>query len=220
MVHLLFREVIMRRFLIFAVFLLSAGGLLLSGCGEKVAPTSAILSSADGYGQGGNDDGWGDHNGEAKQIKVKVDYLDTYFWTADGLAGYFIGMPMKVKVTLTNVGSKVFNTINMRTTFEYSMTTCQDRWWYPDPVTGEVNVCVAEGQALPGDSRWVDYNILLEPGKSASFEHDYLIPMETVAGNAWVHVELQHSNEGMEFHDAKFYDNPRQSLFDPPPPTN
>jgi hypothetical protein len=207
----------MRRTIIATFVIMLVSGLFLSGCADKVAPTSALRSTTDGHGKGGTDDGWGDHTGEARQIEVKVDYLDTFFWTEEGLAGYYIGMPMKVRVTLTNVGEKVFNTINMRTTFEYSKTGCQERWWYPDPVTGDTTVCVTDGQPLPGDSQWVDFNIYLDPGDSASFEHTYTIPMETVAGNAWVHVELQHSNEGMEFHDAKFYDNPRQSLFDPPP---
>lgn len=208
----------MRRILITTLILVVSTGFFLSGCADKVVPTSALRGTTDGYGQGGNDDGWGDHNGEAKQIRVKVDYLDTFFWTQEGLSGYFIGSPMRVKLTLTNVGNKTFNTINMRTTFEYAADKCENRWWYPDPVTGETEVCVVEGQRLPGNSQWVDAGIYLEPGDSTSIEHVYVIPLETVSGNSWVHVELQHSNEGMEFHDAKFYDNPRQSLFDPPPP--
>lgn len=210
----------MKRTILILGSVIASFAVFTYGCGEKVSPTSASLSSiTDGNGQGGNDDGYGDHNGEAKQIEVGVEYLDTYFWTEDGLAGYFIGYPMKVRVTLTNTGCKTFNTINMRTTFEYSEDGCQDRWWHPDPVTGETYFCITEGQQLPGDCQWVDFDILLEPGDSASFEHSYVIPMETMAGNSWVHIELQHSNDGMEFHDAKFYDNPRQSLFDPPPMT-
>jgi hypothetical protein len=206
---------VMRKSFIIPVALLVSFTWIASGCGKKVSPTSPALNIAEGDHGGGD---WGENNEETDSIEVKIEYLDTYFWTDDGLAGYFIGLPMKVRITLTNTGSITFNKISMRATFEYSKTGCQDRWWYPDPVTGSTDVCVTEGQKLPGDCQWVDSNIHLGPGESVSFEHTYLIPMEVAAGNAWVHIELQHTVCGCgTFHDANFYDNPQQSLFDPPP---
>lgn len=203
----------MRQGWIWGWALLFAGAVLVGGCGQKVSPTGPFVVGAD---QGGNPDGWGEHNGEVDALSVRIDYLDTYFWTEDGLAGYYIGYPAKIQVTLTNESNRNFDALDLRTTVEYADTGCQDRWWYPDPETGETWVCVEEGQQAPGDTQWVDSEFSLGAGESAQFVHTYTIPYETVAGNSWVHVEMRHSNTG-PWHAAKFYDNPRQSLFDPPP---
>lgn len=134
------------------------------------------------------------------------------------MAGYYIGYPAKIQVTVTNASTRNFESIDLRTTVEYADTGCHERWWYPDPVTGETFFCVEEGEQAPGDTQWVEEAVALGQGQSVKMVHSYVIPYETVPGNVWVHVEMKHTNAG-PWHAVKFYDNPNQSLFDPPPPS-
>jgi len=174
----------------------------------------------DEQGQGsadiGNTDGWGDHNGELEFLTIEIEYINPYFYTAEGYPGYYIGLPMCYQVKITNTGNRIYSDIDVKGTTEYYETHTSDRWWYPDE-NGNTLIDVEKGEALPGETEKVWWEVDFLPGETVTLEFCYTPGWETVDGLDQIHIELRHHNAG-PWHAAKFYDNPEQSIFCPPPP--
>ena len=168
------------------------------------------------YGQGGNPDGWGEHDGELQWLVIEIEYVDPYFYTDEGYAGYYIGMPMCYRLHLTNIGERMYEDIDVRTTVEYYETHTVDRWWYPDE-DGNTLITVEKGDPLPGDTQQTWWEVDFLPGETVVLEHCYTPTYETVSGLDQIHLELRHHNNG-PWHAAKFYEEPEQGIFCPPPP--
>ena len=205
------------------IILLASAFYALSGCSNNftgVTPASIKTNSSkttgdqglNSFGQGGNPDGVGDHLGELQFLVVKVDYIDPYFMRDDKYPGYYIGLPMKYKVTITNTGSRTFEHLDIMATHEYFETDTIDRWWYPYP---EIYTYFKD-QPLPGDSTQTWSDISLAPGQSIVLEGVYTAPLETGSGLDQTHIRIKHTNEGPE-HAALIYDNPIAGVFCPPP---
>ena len=169
------------------------------------------------YGQGGNPEGWGEHEGELNFLEIEIEYINPYFYTEDGYPGYYIGLPMCFRIKITNTGERIYEDIDIKATIEYYETHTSDRYWYPEE-DGNTLISVEKGEALPGETchTWWERDFL--PGQTLVLEeYCYVVPWETVDGLDQIHAELRHQNNG-PWHAAKFYDEPEQSVFCPPPP--
>ncbi len=164
----------------------------------------------------GNVDGWGDHTGELQFLVVEIEYVNPYFYTAEGYPGYYIGLPMCYQIKITNTGDRIYEDIDVKGTIEYYETHTSDRWWYPDE-TGNTLIAVDKGDALPGETEEIWWEIDFLPGETVTLETCYTPTWETVDGLDQIHIEMRHHNNG-PWHAAKFYDEPEQSIFCPPPP--
>ncbi len=169
------------------------------------------------YGQGGNPDGWGEHVGELQFLVVEIIYVDPYFYTEDGYPGYYIGLPMCYQIQITNTGERIYSDIDVKGTIEYYETHTADRWWQPDE-NGNTIIDVEKGEPLPGATENIWWEVDFLPGETVTLPAVCYTPSyDTVDGLDQIHIEMRHHNNG-PWHAAKFYDEPEQSIFCPPPP--
>jgi len=139
----------------------------------------------------------GKHFGELNYLRVKVNYLEPYFWTTDDppLPGYYIGLPMNYEVELQNVGERPFVRLTVIAIHEYGVSgICENRWWWPYPRY----VVYSKGEPLPGDSIQVWEDVYLAPGATLLLTDEYTAPLATIFGILkQTHVIVSHMNEGV-----------------------
>mgnify|MGYP001043449291 CR=1 FL=1 len=155
---------------------------------------------------------YGEHTGELKNLSIKVVYTNTYFHTAEGLAGYYIGMPMTYEVHITNNSPRTFQHLDVTAIQEYYESGTCNRAWYPHPQY----VTYTKGEPLPGDSKQVWGDVLLGPNQKIILSARYDVPLATCDGLDQTHVIIQHTNRG-KVEAAIIYYEPECGVFCPPP---
>lgn len=156
---------------------------------------------------------FGKHAGELKNLSIKVVYTDPYFYTPEGLAGYYIGMPMTYEVHITNNSRRTYKHLDVTAIQEYYESGTCDRFWYPYPQY----VTYRKGEPLPGDSKQVWQNISLGPNQKIVLSGGYTPSLATCDGLDQTHVIIQHTNRG-KVEAAIMYYEPECGVFCPPPP--
>ena len=155
---------------------------------------------------------YGEHKGELKNLDIKVIYTYPYFYTAQGLAGYYIGRPMTYEVHIANNSQRTFNHLDVTAIQEYyELGTC-NRTWYPYPES----VTYSKGQQLPGNSKQVWRDVSLGPNQKVVLSGSYDVPLATCDGLDQTHVIIQHTNEGKVEASIIYYE-PECGVFCPPP---
>ena len=156
---------------------------------------------------------WGEHTGELKYLDISIEYLDYYGNTGEGYPIYYIGLPMRYKITIRNTGDRNFGHLEIIAIQEYyeDHLPAYRPWYAPF----EVNV--HKGDAMPGDSIQVWDDVYLGPYEEIVLEDTFIAPMATVAGLDQTHLIIKHYNNG-QLNAAVMYDNPEQGVYCPPPP--
>ncbi|MFA5859901.1 MAG: hypothetical protein WC955_12640 [Elusimicrobiota bacterium] len=155
----------------------------------------------------------GNHCGELKGLEVSVVYKDPFFYTEEGYAGYYIGLPMTFEVKLVNKSNRTYNNLDITAIQEYYESGSCQRWWYPFPLYVTYN----KGDAMPGDSTMVWSNITLRGNETITLTGVHTATMETCDGLDQTHVIIKHMNNGKP-DAAMFYYNPECGVYCPPPP--
>ncbi|HUW23725.1 MAG TPA: hypothetical protein VMW39_06825 [bacterium] len=161
----------------------------------------------------GADVHYGKHAGELKNLSIKVVYTDPYFYTPEGLAGYYIGLPMTYEVHITNNSRRTYKHLDVIAIQEYYESGTCDRFWHPYPQY----VTYRKGEPLPDDSKQVWQNISLGPNQKIVLSGGYTPPLATCDGLDQTHVIIQHTNRG-KVEAAIMYYEPECGVFCPPPP--
>jgi len=178
--------------------------LLLIAVLGLVAIMSSSLLAADVH--------YGNHTGELKDLGIKVVYTNTYFRTPEGLAGYYIGMPMTYEVHIANNSPRTYNHLDITAIQEYYQSGTCNRTWFPYPQ----QVSYSKGEPLPGDSKQVWRDISLGPNQKIALIGRYNVPLATCDGLDQTHVIIQHTNKG-KVEAAIMYYEPECGIFCPPP---
>jgi len=161
----------------------------------------------------GHIQGIGEHAGELKWLDIDIVFEAPYFYTAEGYAGYYIGLPMNYEVRIKNTGNRNYEHLDVAAIHEYYESDECDRWWYPYPQ----NVSVAKGEAMPGDSMMYWRDVSIAAGEELVLEGTYTAPLATCDGLDQIHLVIQHTNNGAT-HAATMYYNPEAAVYCPPPP--
>ncbi len=159
----------------------------------------------------GADVHFGKHKGELKNLSIKVVYTNPYFYTAGGLAGYYIGMPMTYEVQIANNSPRSYKHLNVTAIQEYYHSGSCNRTWYPYPQ----NVTYSKGQPLPGASEEVWQDISLGPNQKIILRDRYDVPLATCDGLDQTHIIIQHTNQGKVEASIIYYE-PECGVFCPP----
>jgi len=178
--------------------------LLLIAVLGLVAIMSSSLLAADVH--------YGKHIGELKGLSIKVVYTNPYFYTPEGLAGYYIGMPMTYEVHIANNSHRTYNHLDIIAIQEYYQSGTCNRTWYPYPQ----HVTYSKGEPLPGDSKQVWWDISLAPNQKIALIGRYNVPLATCDGLDQTHVIIKHTNKG-RVEAAIMYYEPECGVFCPPP---
>jgi len=155
---------------------------------------------------------YGKHVGELKNLRIKVVYTNPYFYTREGLAGYYIGMPMTYGVQIENNSNRTYEHLDVTAIQEYYHSGTCNRTWYPYPLY----VSYSKGQPLPGDSKQVWRDIRLGPNQKIFLQDRYDVPLAVCDGLDQTHVIIQHTNKG-KVEAAIIYYEPECGVFCPPP---
>ena len=157
--------------------------------------------------------GIGEHAGELKCLDIQIIFKDPYFYTAEGLAGYYIGLPVNYEIKITNMCNRTYKHLDIVAIHEYYDSGTCNRWWYPYPQEVEYN----KGEPMPGDSMqyWRDVEIGKE--EEIVLQGQYIPPYEVCDGLDQIHLIIQHTNNGAT-HAATMYYNPEAAVYCPPPP--
>ncbi|MFC2061775.1 hypothetical protein ACFLUV_04615 [Elusimicrobiota bacterium] len=143
-------------------------------------------------------------------FEVRIDYTDYYFVTGDGLAGYYIGYPMRCEVVITNNGSEDYTNLTVTMAHEYYESGLCDRWWKkPSPVEFE------KGEQLPGDSAMVWPEVNIKKGETKVLLFQYKCPYETCSGLDQTHVIIEDRKEDAVL---ELFNDSEAGVFCPPPP--
>ncbi|MEE8167397.1 MAG: hypothetical protein V3T58_00815 [Candidatus Hydrothermarchaeales archaeon] len=156
---------------------------------------------------------YGKHLGELKNLEISVVYTDPYFYTEEGLAGYYISLPMTYEIHIKNNGKSTFKHLDITAIHEYYESGTCDRWWYPYPR----EVTYAKGEPLPGDATEVWEDITLERGEEIVLKDSYIPTLATCDGLDQTHLIIKHTNKGRETAAVMYYE-PEAGVFCPPPP--
>jgi hypothetical protein len=187
----------------------------LGNDGNASLPYS-ISRGVDSKSKEGNDHvnfKWGEHTGELNKLDFSIEYLDHFGTIAGGYVIYYIGVPMRYRITIKNTSDRNFGHLEVIAIQEYHETKTCNRWWYPYPQS----VSVEKGDPMPGDAIQVWEDVYLGPNSEVVLEDTYTAPIQTCSGLDQTHLILKHYNQG-ELHAAVMYDNPELGVFDPPPP--
>lgn len=157
--------------------------------------------------------GIGEHAGELKFLDIDIIFKDPYFYTEEGYAGYYIGLPMNYEIKIKNTGNRAYKHLDVVSIQEYYETGTCDRWWYPYPREAEY----AKGSPLPGDSMQYWRNVEIGKNETITLKGEYTAPYSTCAGLDQIHLIIQHTNNGA-LHAATMYYNPEAAVYCPPPP--
>ncbi len=155
----------------------------------------------------------GNHYGELKNLEIKVVYKNPMFYTPEGLAGYYIGMPMDYEVKIKNCSNRTYNNIEITAIQEYYDSGICNRWWWPYPLQVTFN----KGDPMPGDATQVWTNLTLRGNEELVLTDDYFCPMSACDGLDQTHVIIKHINNG-KVESAIIYYNPECGIYCPPPP--
>ncbi len=159
----------------------------------------------------GEDVRYGKHQGELKNLSIKVVYTNPYFYTPEGLAGYYIGMPMTYEVHITNNSRRTYKHLDVTAIQEYYESGTCNRTWYPHPQY----VTYVKGEPLPGFSEQVWRNISLGANQKIVLSARYNVPLAVCDGLDQTHVIIQHTNRG-RVEAAIMYYEPECGVFCPP----
>lgn len=152
---------------------------------------------------------YGKHTGELKNLEVEVVYTNPYFYTDDGLAVYYIGLPMTYELHITNTGKRTFRHLDITAIQEYHESgTC---YRYSEEIT------YSKGDPMPGYTTQSWGDVAIERGRMAIFEGGYVPPYTTCEGLDQTHVTIKHTNNG-KAEAATIYFEPEAGVFCPPPP--
>lgn len=152
---------------------------------------------------------YGEHKGELKNLDVEVVYTNPYFYTADGLAGYYIGMPMTYELHIKNTGKRTFKHLDITAIQEYHESGTCYRY------TGEITY--VKGDAMPGYTTQSWSDLTLEKGEGIVLKGGYVPPITTCDGLDQTHVTIKHTNNGND-EAAVIYFDPEAGIYCPPPP--
>jgi len=155
---------------------------------------------------------YGKHQGELKNLSIRVLYTNPYFYTREGLAGYYIGMPMTYEVHIVNNSRRNYEHLDVTAIQEYYHSGTCNRTWYPYPQ----QVTYSKGEPLPGDSKQVWKNISLGPSQKIILLGRYDVPLAACDGLDQTHVIIQHTNKGRVEASIMYYE-PECGVFCPPP---
>jgi len=153
----------------------------------------------------------GEHRGELKNLSIKVVYTNPYFYTSEGLAGYYIGMPMTYEVHIANNSRRTYKHLDVTAIQEYYESGTCNRAWYPYPQY----VTYSKGEPCPGDSKQVWRDISLGPNQKIVLSDRYDVPLAVCDGLDQTHVIIQHTNKGI-VEAAIMYYEPECGVFCPP----
>jgi len=148
-------------------------------------------------------------------FNVSINYTDYFFVTGQGLAGYYIGLPMRCEVVITNAGYRDYYDLTVTMIHEYFDSGTCDRWWKePSPVHFE------KGEQLPGSSAMIWPGLDIKRGETLVLPFSYVPPLETCAGLDQTHVVIQSPLEETGDNDRviELYNNSEAGVFCPPPP--
>lgn len=152
---------------------------------------------------------YGKHTGELKNLEVEVVYTNPYFHTADGLAGYYIGLPMTYELHITNTGKRTFRHLDVTAIQEYHESgTC---YRYSEEIR------YSKGDPMPGYTTELWEDVALERGEKAIFKGGYVPPYTTCDGLDQTHVTIKHTNNG-KAEAATIYFEQEAGVFCPPSP--
>jgi hypothetical protein len=142
---------------------------------------------------------YGKHAGELKNLEIEVVYTNPYFYTGDGLAGYYIGLPMTYELHIKNTGKRTFKHLDITVIQEYHESGICYRY-------GE-GIKYAKGGPMPGETtqKWSD--ITLRGGEKIVLEGGYVPPMATCDGLDQTHVIIKHRNNGQEEAAVIYFDH-------------
>jgi len=177
--------------------------ILISVLGLAAIMSSSSLWTADVH--------YGEHIGELKNLSIKVVYTNPYFHTPEGLAGYYIGMPMTYEVHIANNSPRTYQHLDVTVIQEYYESGSCNRAWYPYPQ----DVTYRKGEPLPGDSKQVWQDISLGPSQKIVLSARYDVPLVSCDGLDQTHVIIQHTNRGT-VEAAIIYYEPECGVFCPP----
>ncbi len=155
---------------------------------------------------------YGKHAGELKNLSIKVVYTNPYFYTPEGLAGYYIGMPMTYELHIANNSQRTYEHLDVTAIQEYYESGTCNRSWYPYPQ----QVIYSKGEPLPGNSKRVWRDILLRSNQKIVLRERYDVPLATCDGLDQTHVIIQHTNRGKVEASIIYYE-PECGVFCPPP---
>ncbi len=186
-----------------------------NGAGGDVIFSSRTVNANSDEGEEHVKFKWGEHTGELQYLDISVEYLDYFYNDAEGYPVYYIGYPMRYKITIQNSGNRNFGHLEIIAIQEYYEDQLPSyRPWY---APFEVNI--HKGDAMPGDSIQVWEDVYLGPYETIVLEDTFIAPWETCAGLDQTHLIIKHYNEGV-LHAAVMYDNPELGVYCPPPPEN
>ncbi|MBU2560473.1 hypothetical protein KKA03_06215 [archaeon] len=151
----------------------------------------------------------GNHTGELRNLEIEVVYTNPYFYTDDGYAGYYIGLPMTYELRIKNTGKRTFMHLDITAIQEYHESGTCYRY-------GE-GIAYSKGDPMPGETteKWSD--VTLRKGEEIVLRGGYVPPYATCDGLDQTHVIIKHSNNGNE-EAAVMYFNPEAGIYCPPPP--
>lgn len=165
----------------------------------------------------GNPDGYGDHTGEMKDLKIELVYIDPKGYSPTGHSVYYIGENMDYEIHITNLGNQTFNCLDVSAEHQYyDNGNCQCGWWSPNP--GPAGVAYTKGEPMPGLSSNNWNGVGLPPHSMVALKGSYLSPNNTASGIDQTAVLIKHCNTPGQCseHDALMYYDPEQGVFDPP----
>ena len=135
-------------------------------------------------------------------------YTNPYFYTADRLAGYYIGLPMTYELHITNTGKRTFRHLDVTAIQEYHESgTC---YRYSE-------IRYSKGDPMPGYTTELWEDVALERGEKAIFKGGYVPPYTTCDGLDQTHVTIKHTNNG-KAEAATIYFEQEAGVFCPPSP--
>ncbi len=139
-------------------------------------------------------------NSWSRWIKVSIEYLKPFSYTADHYPIYLTGRPFFYKVTIGNSGqTRRFKNLRVRITHEY------------------VDSKVIE--ALPGNSKTEVYSVTIAPKSKVIFDLSFLPEIPSRSSYCRTHVEIFFEPGSSEKNNLnanknnKFFDDPQAGIF-------
>ena len=139
-------------------------------------------------------------------LEIWVVYLSPYYYTPEGLPGYYIGSPFSCEVHIRNTQHRTYKHLNVTAIHEYYEDGFCRRWWWPYPL----DVYFYKGEPLPGDSAMVWSDVEIRGNSEFVLTFVYSSPLACCSGLDQTHVILRYEKA---HRGAVFYSEPECGVF-------
>ena len=156
---------------------------------------------------------FGKHVGELKDLSIKVVYTNYLGKTPQGLPIYKIGWPMSYELHINNNSPRTYRHFDIKVITEYHQSGTCNRYWHPYPLVATY----AKGEPVPGDSTDTWNDVSIRGNEKIILSGGYTVPLETCSSLIQTHVIIKHRSKG-KIEAGIMYENRECGVFFLRPP--